>query len=592
MNLRPVAFRGYQRSWLRTDMIAGVTLAAVAIPETMGYTSIIETPIQTGLYTILLPTIVFALLGSSRLLVVGADSATAAVIAAGLTGLAVTGLDPYSPTWLVYCSVLAIMCGGLLLIARVFKLGFIGNFLSASVLIGFLTGVGIQVLSGQIPDLLGVPTSKGNWLQQQWSWIQSVAHGAINLYTFAFGFGTILVIVGTKRVAPRVPGALIAVVLSIAVAAAIGAAGHGVSLVGAVPSGLPKLGLPQGFTTAQFIPTLAIAVSCFILIIAQSAATSRSFAMKHGDRVDVNRDILGLSGASFAAGLTGTFVVNGSPTKTAILDEQKGRTQLANLVMSGVVLLMLLFFTGLLTDMPHATLAAIVFLIGLSLVDIRGLRHIASRRKSEATIACITAVVVFLVGVEQGIVLAILLSIVELVRRQYQPSDFVVGQSAAGAPVYEPAKPGAQSLPGLVIFRYDADLFYANAARFTDDVEMIVSTAPDPVRWLVLDCSAIDDVDYSAGLALAGLVDFIHAKDAHFGIAAADPQLLETLRSYGVLDQFDEDRVFATLQEAFTAYQSELPITAQRPPDDPTPDMSDLPNGSSSETTAEHKETP
>jgi MFS superfamily sulfate permease-like transporter len=230
----------------------------------------------------------------------------------------------------------------------------------------------------------------------------------------------------------------------------------------------------------------------------------------------------------------------------------------------------LLFLTGLLTDMPHATLAGIVFLIGLSLVDIRGLRRIASRRPSEAAIAIVTAVVVFAVGVEQGIVLAILLSIVELVRRQYKPSDFVVGQSAAGNPVYESAVPGTQSRPGLVIFRYDADLFYANAARFTDGVEAIVSAAPDPVRWLVLDCSAIDDVDYSAGLALAGLVDYVHAKNAHFGIAAADPELLSTLKRYGVLDKFDEDRVFDTIQEAFTAYQNDPTPSENPPPPDPS----------------------
>lgn len=557
MQLMPVGLRGYQRSWLATDIIAGVTLAAVAIPETMGYTSIAQTPIQTGLYTILLPTIVFALLGSSRLLVVGADSATAAILAAGLAGLAITGLTPYSATWLAYASILALMCGGLLLIARVLKLGFIGDFLSASVLIGFLTGVGIQVLSGQIPDLLGVPKGSGNWFQQQWAWIQSIFQGKINWYTFAFGLGTIVTIEGFKRFAPRVPGAIVAVILSIVIASSLNAASHGVSLVGAVPAGLPKLGLPQGFAMSNLIPMLGIAGSCFILIIAQSAATSRSFAMKRGDRVDVNRDIVGLSGASIAAGLTGTFVVNGSPTKTQILDEQKGRTQLANLVMSGVVVLVLLFLTGLLTDMPHATLAGIVFLIGVSLVDITGLRRIASRRRSEAAIACVTAIVVFAVGVEQGIVLAIVLSILELVRRQYKPSDFVVGQSAEGSPVYRSAAPGVQSLPGLVIFRYDADLFYANAARFTDDVESVVNSAPDPVRWLVLDCSAIYDVDYSAGLALAGLVDFVHAKNAHFGIVGADPELMETLSKYGVLEQFEHDRIYPTVQEAFAAYEAD-----------------------------------
>ncbi len=171
------------------------------------------------------------------------------------------------------------------------------------------------------------------------------------------------------------------------------------------------------------------------------------------------------------------------------------------------------------------------------------------------------AVVVFTVGVEQGIVLAIVLAIVELVRRQYKPSNFVVGQSADGDPVFGSATPGAQSLPGLVIFRYDADLFYANAARFTDDVEAVVNAAPDPVRWLVLDASAIDDIDYSAGIALAGLIDYVHARNAHFGLAGADPELLDTLKKYGALDLFDHTRVFATIGDVFTAYQHDRAAT-------------------------------
>jgi high affinity sulfate transporter 1 len=570
MNLVPIGLRGYKRGWLPTDLLAGLTLAAVAIPETMGYASIAQTPIQTGLYTILLPTIAFALLGSSRLLVVGADSATAAVIAAGLTGLAYTGLTPYSPKWVAYTSVLALMCGGLLLIARVLRLGFIGDFLSASVLIGFLTGVGIQVLTGQIPDLIGVPKGTGNWFQQQWSWIQAAAHGKVNWYAAGFGLGTILLIIGAKRFAPRVPGAIGAVVLSIVVVAATGVASHGVSLVGAVPAGLPPFGLPQDVNTAHLVPLTAIAVSCFVLIVAQSAATSRSFALKRGDRVDVNRDLLGLSGAGIAAGLSGTFVVNGSPTKTQILDEQKGHSQLANLVMSALVLLVLLFLTGVLADLPHATLAGIVAVIAAGLIDVYGLLGVLKRRRSEAVIAGATAFVVFAIGVEQGIVLAIMLSVVDLVRRQYNPSAFVLGRSDAGAPVYQSARPGTQSLPGLVIFRYDADLFYANAARFTDDVERIVRSAPDPVRWLVLDCSSIDDVDYSAGLAVAGLIDYAHAKGAHFGIAGADPKLIDTLQRYGVLEQFEPERVFASVEDAFAAYGTAMSGQRDNPPGDPT----------------------
>ena len=281
-DLVPVSMRKYHRAWLSTDVLAGVTLAAVAIPETMGYTSISQTPIITGLYTVIFPTLFFALLGASKLLVVGADSATAAILSAGLLTLSVTGLTPGSPTWVAFCSLTALVCGVMLLIARLLRLGFLGDFLSASVLIGFLTGVGIQVLAGQIPDLLGVPKGSGNWFQQQWAWIKELDQ--ISWTTFAFGAATIVIIVGFKKFAPVVPGAIVAVVLLIAISTVTKASTHGVAVVGSVQGGFPPLGLPSGLTWSDVPKVLGIAFSCFVLIIAQSAATARSFAMKHGDR--------------------------------------------------------------------------------------------------------------------------------------------------------------------------------------------------------------------------------------------------------------------------------------------------------------------
>src|SRR5262245_21863514 len=292
--------RGYQRSWLNIDVVAGVTLAAVAIPECMGYTSIAETPIVTGLYTVIFPTLLFVLLGSSKLLVVGADSATAAILAAGLTGL-VAGVQPESPQWVALCGLTALVVGVLLLLARVLRLGFIGDFLAASVLIGFLTGVGISVLSGQIPGMLGLPKGSGRWVQQQWDWISSLS--STSLATAAFAAATIAIIVGFKRFLPRIPGAIVAVVGSILISAATDAKAHGVAVVGTVQGGFPPIGLPSGVSWSDAAKVLGVAAACLVLIIAQSAATSRSFAMRHGDRVDVNRDILGLSFSNFAAGL-------------------------------------------------------------------------------------------------------------------------------------------------------------------------------------------------------------------------------------------------------------------------------------------------
>jgi len=551
----PESLRGYQRAWLVRDVVAGLTLAAVAIPEVMGYTSIAQTPIVTGVYTIIFPTLVFALLGSSRLLVVGADSATAAILAAGLGGLGVSGLTPYSQEWLAWCSLVALICGVLLILARLLKLGFIGNFLSASVLIGFLSGVGISVLTGQLPSMLGVPKSSGTWFQQQWGTITSIPDASVP--TVAFALGTVLLIVGFKRFLPVVPGAVVAVILSIVISAATDAKSHGVAVIGSLNGGFPPVGLPGGLSWSDIASASTIAFACFVLIVAQSAATSRSFAAKHGERVDINRDLIGLSGASLAAGLTGTFVVNGSPTKTEILDEQKGRTQVANMTMAAVALLFVLFLTSLLTDMPVAVLAGIVFMIGLGLVDVAGLRRIRSRRLDEFVIACVTGVVVFAIGVEQGILLAVLLSLLDVVRRAYEPGDFVVGEGAADQLSYTPAGAGVQSRPGLVVFRFDAPVFYANAARFSDDIKAVVDGAPTPVRWLVLDCSSVVDIDYSAGLELADLITYLLQHHVEFGLAHADDALLATLRTFGVLDRVAPDRIFSQIDEVFAAWETQ-----------------------------------
>jgi high affinity sulfate transporter 1 len=556
--------RGYKREWLGRDVVAGATLAAVAIPECMGYTSIAQTPVVTGLYTVIFPTMLFVLLGSSRLLVVGADSATAALLAAGLGAAAIPGVTPGSQEWLAYCSVIALMCGFLLIVARIFRLGFLGDFLSASVLIGFLTGVGVQVLSGQIPDMLGVPKGTGNWFEQQWTMLTSIPD--LSWPTFAYAIGTIVIIRGFKRFIPAVPGAIVAVVLFIALSNALDSEADGVAVVGAVQGGFPPIGLPEGMTLSDvqsnFATLSAIAFSCFVLIIAQSAATSRSFAMKHGQSVDVNRDIVGLSGASFAAGLSGTFVVNGSPTKTQILDDQKGRTQLSNLTMALIVLLVVLFFTAVLTNMPKAVLAGIVFLIGVSLVDIKGLRGIGRSRQDEFVIAIVTAVVVCAVGVEQGIILAIVVSILNIIRRQYRPKDFVVGVNADGQPTYQAATPGAQSAPGLIIFSYDAPLFYANANRFVDDIESLIESAPAPVEWLILDVGGLDDVDYSAHTALDGLLDYVEAKGITPCLARVDAGLMATLASYGMDTRIPPEHIFGNLTDAYAAFLARTPATS------------------------------
>ncbi|MFJ1704834.1 SulP family inorganic anion transporter [Kitasatospora sp. NPDC088346] len=555
--LVPASLRGYRRAWLGRDVLAGVALSAVAIPEVMGYASIAGMPIVTGLYTLILPAVAFALLGSSKLLVVGADSATAAILTAGLLGLGVTGLVPGSPRWVALAGLVALLSGVILAAARLLRLGFLADFLSAAVLIGFLTGVGVQVATAQIPELLGLPRGRGNWFQQQWSWLSRLDQ--VSWRTFAYGAATIVIILVLKRVLPAFPGSVVAVVALIAVSAATDAAGHGVAVVGAVEGGPPPIGLPSGLTPGDVSLVFTVALSCVVLILAQSAATSHSFATRHGDRVDVDRDLVGLSVANLAAGLSGTFVVNGSPTKTEVLDQQHGRTQVAHLTMAFLSLLVALVFTDLLADMPLAVLAGIVFLVALGLVDARGLRRIRARRRNEFVVAILTAFAVFGLGVEQGVLLALALSLFEVIRREYRPKDFVVGVTTEGEPTYTVAGPGIQSAPGLIVFRFNAELFYANAGRFADEVRALVDGAPDPVRWLVLDAAGIADVDYSAGIRLHGLLDFLAARGMTFVLARPDAALVKTLKVYELWQRIPPEYVFGNLIDAIRAYAASGP---------------------------------
>ncbi len=318
------------RSRLAQDVLAGVTLAALAIPEVMGYTKISGTPVVTGLYTLLLPVIAFAVLGGSRHLVVAADSATAAILASMLVAIAPLGSSDYVGLTSLTALVVAVM----LVLARVFRIGFLADFLSRSALIGFLTGVGVQVAGGELSGLLGLAKEGHDALTQVVSTIERI--GSAHAGTLTLSLAVLAVIVACERFAPRIPGALIAVIGAIAASAALDLAASGVATIGAVPSGLPSLSLPS-LHASDLAQVVACAASCFIVIVAQSAATSRAYAVRYEERYDGNPDLVGLAGANAAAALTGTFVVNGSPTKTEMVDEAGGRSQVAQLVMAAVV---------------------------------------------------------------------------------------------------------------------------------------------------------------------------------------------------------------------------------------------------------------
>src|SRR5689334_15966914 len=455
------SIRPYDRGLLSRDLVAGVTLAALAIPEVMGYTKIAGTPVITGLYTMLVPVIAFAVFGSSKHLVVGGDSATAAIMFAGISALGISGLPPYTSQWLALAGLSALITGGLLFLARLARLGFLANFISRTVLVGFLTGVGIQVASGQLAGMLGVPSphvsdrASGTVLKL---WDTLTELDQVSGATLAVSVAVLAILIVFERWIKAIPGGLVAVVGAIAVSYQFDLSSHGVSILGPVPSGLPHVGFPSGVTSSNAMALAATSVSMFLVILAQSAATSRAYAVKYRERFVENDDLVGLSAANIAAGLTSTFVVNGSPTKTEMVDEAHSHTQVAQLTTAAVVAIVLLFLTKPLQYLPNAVLSAVVFLIGLKLISIVNMRDIWRLRKDEFWVAALTAAVVVIVGVEQGIILAILMSIVLHVRRHYLPQDRVVSWDHAGRYVLSRPVAGAQSEPGLVVYRFGAGL--------------------------------------------------------------------------------------------------------------------------------------
>ena len=537
------------------EIIAGLTLAALAIPEVMGYTKISGTPVITGLYTILIPMALYALFGSSRHLVVGADSATAAILAAGLVGLASTGSDEY----VALAAVLAFMAAGFVLLARIIGLGFMADFLSRTVLIGFLTGVGIQVALGEISGMLGLKGGGHGTLQKIWNDIQQMEQ--INFHALAIALVVLVVIVGSKKLSKKIPGALIAVVGAIVASWALDL-GQYVHVLGEVPGGLPHIGLPEVQWSWGLIGTLVpTAFAMFVVILAQSAATSRAYAARYNERFSENTDLVGLGLANIGAGLSGTFVVNGSPTKTQMVDSAGGRTQLSLLVTTLIVLLVLLFLTAPLAYMPDAVLSAIVFLVGIDMIDLKGMRKIFAQRRSEFWVAVITALMVVFVGVEQGILLAIVLSLIDHTRRGYRPKNVVVVPAESGLLHARPVATAAQAAPGLLIYRFTHSLYYANAQQFAEEIRELVSRADPPLRWLCLDASAVDDVDYSAAETLQSVFASLREKGVRLVIAQVLDDVKERSR-YHLTELFGEDAYYDTLPDVLADYRRQTGLNS------------------------------
>ncbi|HUN62334.1 MAG TPA: SulP family inorganic anion transporter [Candidatus Sulfotelmatobacter sp.] len=542
----------FRWSELPRNLLAGVTLAAMNIPQSLGYTRIAGMPVITGLYTLLLPLLAFAIFGSSRYLVVAADSATAAILAGSLAGMAPTASTQY----VAFAGIVALLTGVCLLLARLLKLGFLADFLSQTVLVGFLTGVGFQVGIAVLGEMLGIEVHSRRTPMQFVEVLR--AWRQIAPLTLGISVAVIACIFLFSRFAPKWPGPLFAVAGAMAAGAYLHWGEHGVKLLGPVPGGLPHLGI-HGLSFKNVELLTPVALSCFVMIVAQSAATARAYATRHNQPDDENADLVGLGVANALAAFSGTFVVNGSPTQTGMVESAGGTSQMAHLATAAVVALVLLFLTHPLQYLPQCVLGAVVFTIAVRLIDFRAMRAIYKESPGEYTLAAITAAFVVLVGVEQGIVLAMALSLFRVVRHSYRPHSAVLEMGPQGIWQTTPVVPGAISEPGIIVYRFSAPLFYANANRFSEELRMLAESAPGPLHWILVDAGAITNIDFSAARQVEQVVRHLRSEGIGLAFAHVRAGLRPDLDRHHLTEAIGPTRLFDVLHEAVAELRNELP---------------------------------
>jgi len=556
--IKPVKRAGAVR-----DALAGVVFAAMDIPQALGYTRIAEMPIVTGLYALLLPLLAFAAFGSSRFLVVAADSATAAILRSGLTEMAPAA----STRYVALAGMVALLTAGFLLLARLLKFGFIADFLSRTVLVGFLTGVGFQVGISVLGQMVGVATDSHRTLVQLYEVCRNLPR--VHLPTLFVTVVVLATVFLLRRFAPKIPGPLLAVIGATAASAAWNFAGHGIAVIGPVIGGLPHLGFPD-VHWSDIIPLCSVAGSCAIMILAQSAATSRIYAARHNQRTDADQDIVGLSAANAMAAFSGSFVVNGSPTQTAMVESVGSQSQIAQVATAATVALVLLFLTKPLQYLPQCVLGTMVFLVAIHMINLRSLSEIRKESPAEFALALITAVFVVCVGVEQGIVLAMIMSLLRIVHHSYHPRSGVMISESDGTWKLIPPVAGAMTEPGLVMYRFGAALFYANASRFAGEILTLVGPSPTSVQWLIVDAEAITNVDYSAARVVQELKKDLTNAGVVFGFARVPWNTNADFQRHHLTETIGPSLIFNRLHDALDAYEK------LQPPKSPTDDHPQL----------------
>ncbi len=547
------SLKGYQSGWLPRDVVAGLVLSALLVPQGMAYAELAGLPAVTGLYTSIMCLLGYALVGPSRILVLGPDSSLGPMIAATFLPLVAADGDPTKA--IVFASMLALVTGAIMILSGMCGLGFIAELLSRPTILGYMNGLALTILVGQLPKLLGFSIDADGFIAEVVGLFQGIFDGDVVPAAAAVGAVSLVLILVLMRILPRVPAVLVATVLAIVLSIGFDLAERGVAVVGPLVQGMPQFSIPM--VNAHDLGLLVVgAVGISLVALADTISTASVFAERQGEQVDGNREMVGIGVANAAAGLFQGFPVSTSGSRTAVAESSGARSQIAGIVGAGMIALMLVAFPDLLADLPQATLAAVVIAASLSLADIRGMKRLFRQRPTDFAIASAAFLGVVLLGVLPGIVIAIALSVVMVFRQIWRPYRATLGRVDGLAGLHDTTSyPNATELDGCIVFRFDAPLIFANAASFRDDVLSTVSQEPSPL-WIIVAAEPITDVDTTACDMLEDLIVKLDAKHVHLVFAELKDPARRKIEQYGLEHVLGDERFFPTISVAAEAFQA------------------------------------
>jgi high affinity sulfate transporter 1 len=550
---RGLGLSSFRREWLVKDVVAGIVLTTLLVPQGMAYAELAGLPPITGLYTSILCLLGYAAFGPSRILVLGPDSSLGPMIAATILPLMAADGDPKRA--IALASILALMVGAIMILAAVARLGFIADLISKPTMIGYMNGLALTILVGQLPKLFGFKVDATGLISEFTAFVKGLADGKAVAAAATVGIAGIVVILVLQRWLPKVPAVLITVVLAIAATTVFGLAGRGVSLVGVLPKGFPPLTIPD-VRLADLGPLLAGALGIAVVSLADTISTSSAFAARTGQQVHGNQEMIGIGAANLAAGFFQGFPVSTSGSRTAVAERSGAKTQFTGVTGAVLIILMIVFLPGLFRNLPQPILAAVVITASLSLADIPGTVRLWRQRKVECMLSIAAFLGVALLGVLPGIAIAVGLSILNVFRRAWWPYQAVLGR-VEGLEGYHDTRsyPAASHLPGLVIYRFDAPLFFANAKTFRDEVMRIAQAEPPP-RWILIAAEPMTDVDTTASDVLEELDETLNTRRISLVFAELKDPVRGKIERYGLTRTIDPHHFFPTVEAAVTAFRA------------------------------------